>query len=83
MRNSIRKLLVIIAVVLLVVAMALTVYAVTPTLNIPDVPNISNIKFDINLDETLNNGISNYISNWFKEHPLTFSKIDFSEFRFN
>ena len=45
-----KKILAILLAVLLVAGMAIPAFAVTPALQVPDVPQISDIEFNINLD---------------------------------
>lgn len=45
-----KKILALILAVLLIVAMAIPAYAVTPELGVPDVPQISDIEFDIKIE---------------------------------
>ena len=60
-----KKILAMLLALLLIVSMAIPAYAVTPKLEIPDVPQISKIKFDIKIELP-----DDFWSNWFKEHPL-------------
>ena len=71
-----RKFIAILLAVMLVAPMTVTAHAVTPKLNIPDVPQISNIKLDIKLDESMEKAIENYATKWVE-------KIDFSKIKFN
>lgn len=70
-----KKIVCMLVAVLVVVSMTVPVYAVTPTLNIPDVPQISNIKIEVKLDEKI---YENAVQKWFAEHPLN---IDFSQIK--
>lgn len=74
-----KKIICILFAVMLIASMAVPAYAVTPALNIPDVPQISNIKIEVKLNEKV---YENAVQKWFAEHPLDFSKIDFSKFNF-
>ena len=65
-----RKIFAIILATMMVVSMAVTAHAATPTLKIK-VPQISKIQFNIKLDETTENGVDNAITEAVK-------KIDFS-----
>jgi len=69
-----KKLVAIILALMLIASMAIPAYAVTPTLNIPDVPQISNIKFDV--DVKVSQG---FWDRWFADHPV---KFDFSNIKF-
>jgi hypothetical protein len=60
-----KKIICIILAVMLIASMTVPVYAATPKLEIPDVPQISKIKFDIKIELP-----DDFWSNWFKEHPL-------------
>ena len=53
-----RKIFAIILATMMVVSMAVTAYAATPTLNIK-VPQISKIQFNIKLDEKLEKAVEN------------------------
>lgn len=75
-----KKIIVLALAVIMIMSMTVTASAVTPTFKIPNVPQISNIKFDVKLDETTENAIENHVSKWFAEHPI---KIDFSKIKFN
>ena len=74
-----KKLIYIVLALMLVMYMTVTAYAATPTFKIPSVPQISNIKFDVKLDEATENAIENHVDKWFVEHPI---KIDFSKINF-
>lgn len=52
--------------------MAVPAFAVTPRLNI-DMPEISNIKIEPNIEETV---YENAVNSWFKAHPIV---IDWSK----
>ncbi len=45
-----KKILALILAVLLIMVMAVTAFAVTPELGVPDVPQISDIEFDIKIE---------------------------------
>lgn len=75
-----KKIIMLIAAIMLVASMTITAYAVTPTLNIHDMPEISNIKITVNLDKNLENAVENHVNNWFKDHPIDFSKFKFKGF---
>ena len=60
-----KKILVFTLALMLIVSMTIPAYAVTPKLEIPDVPQISKIKFDIKIELP-----DDFWTNWFKEHPL-------------
>lgn len=78
-----RKIFALILAVMLVMSMAISASAYT--LNIPKVPQISNIKLepklDVNLEKAVENHTENWVSNWISK--IDFSKIDFSKFKFN
>ena len=71
-----KKIIVLALAVIMIMSMTVTAYAVTPNFKIPNVPQISNIKFDVKLDEDV---IENHVDKWFAEHPI---KIDFSKINF-
>ena len=69
-----KKILVIaVSMVVLTVAMAVPACAVTPALKIPDMPEISNIKIDINVGSDKEDdvvGTKSFWDRWFAEHPI-------------
>ena len=68
-----KKILALILAVLLIMAMAVPAYAVTPKYEFPDLPEIPDISDNIEIELP-----DNFWSGWFKEHPI---KIDFSKFK--
>lgn len=71
-----RKIFAMILAVMLVASMAVTAHAATPKLKVPDMPEISNIKIEVKLDETTEKAIENHAAEWVKK--MDFSKIDYS-----
>lgn len=71
-----RKIIAIVLAVILVLSMAIPAYAATPALKIPNVPQISSIKFNVNLDEKLEKAVANAAAEAVKN-------IDFSSIKFN
>lgn len=55
---------------LLIMSMAIPTAAATPTLQIPDAPQISKIEIKVNLDEKV---YENAVEKWFAEHPFKFN----------
>ena len=55
----------------LALSMSGTAYAFYPTLKIPTLPTVPEIKVEVKLPD-------NFWSNWFKDHPL---EIDFSSIK--
>ena len=51
---------------LLIMAMAVPAYAVTPSLEVPDMPDVSKIKFDFKIELP-----DDFWTRWFEEHPIT------------
>ena len=62
-----KKIIAILMALVLVMSMAVPAAAVTPALKIPDVPQISKIEIQVNLDEKV---YENAIQKWFAEHPI-------------
>ena len=56
--------------------MVIPAFAATPTLKISNVPQISSIKFNVNLDEKLEKAVANAAAEAVK-------RIDFSGIKFN
>lgn len=69
-----RKIIAILLAIMLIASMAIPAYAVTPKLDIPDVPQISNIKLDVKLDADMEKALGDYIAEWIKK--IDFSKIN-------
>lgn len=69
-----KKIIAILLALLLILSMAIPVAAVTPTLQVPDVPQISDIKIEVKVDEQV---YENAVQKWFKEHPIKFDFIKF------
>lgn len=69
-----KKIIAILLALLLILSMAIPVAAVTPTLQVPDVPQISDIKIEVKLDEQV---YENAVQKWFAEHPIKFDFIKF------
>lgn len=55
---------------LLIASMAIPAYAVTPNLGAPDVPQISNMKFDIKIELP-----EDILDDWFKNHPISWKPV--------
>ena len=60
-----KKILAILLAVLLIASMAVPAYAATPKMKVPDVPQVSRIKFDVKIELP-----GDFWSNWFKDHPI-------------
>lgn len=69
-----KKIIAILMALVLVLSIPVTANAVTPTLQVPDVPQISNIHIEVKLDEQV---YENAVQKWFKEHPIKFDFIKF------
>jgi len=65
-----KKIVTIALTLIIIMSMAIPAHALTPKLEIPDIPDFSNIKFTPKIELP-----DDFWSNWFKEHPL---KIDLS-----
>ena len=58
-----------------VISMAVPAFAVTPALKVPDMPEISNIKIDINVGSDEEDDVvwtKSFWDRWFAEHPIVF-----------
>lgn len=77
-----KKLIMLTLILIVILHTTVTAYAVTPTLNIPDMPEISSVKITVNLDNDLENAVGNHVDNWLKNNPIDFSKFDFSKIKF-
>ena len=62
-----KKILAILLAVLLIAGMAIPAFAVTPQMNVPDMPEVSKVKFDIKLDKNLDKAIESYVAEWVKK----------------
>ena len=60
-----KKLIIFALTLLLICCMAVPAYAATPSLDVPDIPDFSNIEFDIKLELP-----DNFWSNWFDKNPI-------------
>lgn len=70
-----KKIIILVITVVLVLSMAVTAYAVTPTMKIPNMPVIPDITDDVEVE------ISEcFWDKWFREHPI---KIDWSTINWN
>lgn len=58
--------------VMIIISMTFSVCAATPAIKIPNIPQISNINFNIKLDKTVETGINNYVKDWFTKNPISF-----------
>lgn len=80
-----RRIFALILAVMVIMSMVVTASACTPRLQIPKVPQISNIqlepKLDADLEEAVDNQVENHVSKWICK--IDFSKLDFSRIRFN
>ena len=65
-----KKIIPILLALLLILSMAIPAAAATPTLQIPKVPQISNIKISVQLDERV---YENAVDKWLAEHPFKFN----------
>lgn len=74
MKKNMKKIIATALALTMTACMAVPAFAVTPKLNI-DMPEISNIKIEPNLDETV---YENAVDNWFKQHPIV---IDWSKIK--
>lgn len=61
-----RKLIVAVVVCLFLVCMCTPAFAATPTLAVPDVPQIPKLKLDIKFEIP-----DSFWANWFKNNPIT------------
>lgn len=62
-----------VAALVMVVAIATPACAVTPALKVPDMPEISNIKIDINVGSNKEDdvvGTKSFWDRWFAKHPI-------------
>lgn len=67
-----KKIFAILLTVMLIASMTVSAYAVTPPLNVPDLPEIPNISGSVKIDVTPT------VNKWLDEHPF---KIDFSKIK--
>ena len=68
-----KRIFLFVAALVMVVAMAVPACAVTPALKVPDMPEISNIKIDINVGSDKEDdvvGTKSFWDRWFAEHPI-------------
>lgn len=68
-----KKIFILAASLFLTVSMAIPACAVTPALKVPDMPEISNIKIDINVGSDKEDyvvGTKSFWDRWFAEHPI-------------
>lgn len=76
-----RKIFAILLAVMLIASMTVSAYAVTPPLNVPDLPEIPNISGSVKID------VTPAVNKWLDEHPINIDyskiklpiKIDFSK----
>lgn len=73
-----KKIIILTLVMMLIVSMAIPAYAVTPKLDIPNVPQISNIKLDVKLDTNMEKALEDHVAEWVKK--IDFSKINLPKF---
>lgn len=69
-----KKLLILPLALMLTAAMAIPAYAITPSLGVPDMPDVSGIKFEPRIELP-----DNFWNDWFRDHPL---KIELSGINF-
>ena len=65
-----RKLITFIVTIAIIASMATTVFAATPTISVPKVPQISDIKFDVKIELS-----DDFWSNWFDKNQIDWSSI--------
>jgi hypothetical protein len=65
-----KKILAIALALLLIIGTAVPAHAVTPSLEVPDMPEVSKIEFDIKIELP-----DDFWTRWFDEHPLTTYKL--------
>ncbi len=65
-----KKILALILAVLLIMVMAVTAFAVTPELGVPDVPQISDIEFDTKIELP-----DSFWDDWFTRNPISIPDI--------
>lgn len=70
-----KKILTIALAVLLIASIVTPVAAITPTLQVPKVPQISKIEIKVDLDEQI---YENTTQKQFAEHPIQLSQFKFS-----
>ena len=66
-----RKIICMLIIVMVIVSMAVPAYAVTPSFDVPDVPDFSGIKFDIKFELP-----DSIWDKWFENHPIKFELPD-------
>ena len=65
-----KKILALILAVLLIAAMAVPAYAVTPKYEFPDIPDFSDIKFKIDFKIP-----DKVLKDWFDDHPINWKPV--------
>ena len=65
-----KKIIIMLLSVLLIVSMAVPAYAVTPGYQAPDIPDFSEIKFDIKFEFP-----EGFWEKWFDEHPISWKPV--------
>jgi hypothetical protein len=80
-----KKIFALLLAVMLIVVMSVPASACTPKLKIPKVPKISSIKLEPKLGENLEKAVDNQVENHVSKlvGKIDFSKIDFSNIKFN
>lgn len=63
-----KKLIIFVLTVVTVISMTIPAHAATPTLKVPEVPQISKIDFKVTVGE-------DFWDNYFKEHPINWGSI--------
>ena len=65
-----KKIIAFLFALMLVVSMAVPTYALTPAFKIPDIPDFSDIEFDIKFEipDSVWNG-------WFEKHPISWKPV--------
>lgn len=72
-----KKIIIFVLTMMLIASMAVPAYAVTPALKIPNMPQISSIKFNTKLEDAVAHAAAEAVK------KIDFSKIDFSKLTFN
>jgi len=65
-----KKIIAILLALLMIMSLATPVFAATPPMQVPNMPEISKIKFEIKLPEHV---YENAVQEWLAEHPFKFN----------